>query len=321
MVAVGYVRIFPVTLLSEPPNQIPIRYSPTAFRDLLASDVLARYKSAAKVVSLRQVKDGLEFLDNLHPCRAIAIEFETTSPPSTYVYVLHEQEVLAYDKQEGTVQFRWALPSNAPSQDLFEHWVNQSVNQAAANHFDGLAQNVAISSISGSNYLTSSKFEAEILRTANASSSVAQSIQSSTLDAVLGLELQAFENLSVDDLMTARMDMDAFAMFRRELEKQFRELRTEQDPEKLKIKTENAMHELVEVQLTRVSQAITSLRKRLAMDAILVGTGFASTIVTSGAGVYAGITATALGYKHFTDYKKAIHENPAYFLWKAGLRP
>lgn len=318
MVAVDYVRVFPASLFRESPTQIPVVYSPTAFSDVLAPEVFAKYKAAAKVVSIKQTAAGLEYQNQLYPCRAIAIDFDAPSSSSGYVYTL--QEILGLDEESRTVRFGFSQSSVAPPKEEFEHWVNQSVNQAAAKHFSDLSKNVAISSISGSSFLTGSEFEAKILRSENSVAS-GQSIQSSTLDAVFRLDLQSFEGLSIEDLMTARMDTEAFALFRRELEKQFRDLRTEQDPARLKTKTENAMHELTEVQLTRVGQAIAGLRKRLAIDAVLVGTGFAGTIASSGAGLFAGIAATAMGYKHFTEYRKAIHENPAYFLWKAGLKP
>jgi len=49
-------------------------------------------------------------------------------------------------------------------------------------------------------------------------------------------------------------DGEAFQNFRMELEKHLRELRLENDPENLKLKRENLVHELTEVQVHAVNE-------------------------------------------------------------------
>jgi hypothetical protein len=56
-------------------------------------------------------------------------------------------------------------------------------------------------------------------------------------------------------------DGEAFQTFRLELEKQLRDLRLIKDPEQLRIKAENAMHELCEVQLNQSQPEGRSAKK------------------------------------------------------------
>ncbi|MNK75644.1 hypothetical protein D3C87_951870 [compost metagenome] len=117
-------------------------------------------------------------------------------------------------------------------------------------------------------------------------------------------------------LMEARSDEEAFRRFRLQLEKSFRELRLESDPVKRLIKTENAMHELTEIQLTEVDSAIRRLKRK----GVLTGMGAMATLaaatVTSGASLIATTYAAYSGYKTFEEYRIAAKESPAYFLWR-----
>jgi hypothetical protein len=69
-------------------------------------------------------------------------------------------------------------------------------------------------------------------------------VKTDTARFLVNLDLAYFHDISTEDLMYARTsDGEAFDLFRREFEKQARELRSVEDPGQLKTKTENAMHE------------------------------------------------------------------------------
>jgi hypothetical protein len=209
---------------------------------------------------------------------------------------------------------QWSLPDDPPSPDYFATWVTQSVNSSAHTHFEELNRELALATQCNAMYLTNSAFTANLL---DSSTSANATVQTDTANLVLKLELQFFQDVSMEDLMYVRTsDGEAFDLFRRELEKQFRELRTETDPDRLKVKLENAMHEISEVQLTKVTQAISRMRKTLATDVVIAAAGLVGTVATSGLSLLATAVATLKGYKTLADYQKAVRENPAYFLWK-----
>lgn len=116
--------------------------------------------------------------------------------------------------------------------------------------------------------------------------------------------------------MAARSDEEAFRRFRLQLEKHFRELRLEADPEKRRQKTENAMHELVEIQLTEVDSAIRRLKRKGVLTGVGAFASLAAATATSGASLIATMYAAYAGYKTFEEYRISAKESPAYFLWR-----
>ena len=120
----------------------------------------------------------------------------------------------------------------------------------------------------------------------------------------------------MEKLLAARTDEEAFRRFRLQLEKHFRELRLEADPEKRRQKTENAMHELVDIQLTEVDSAIRRLKRKGVLTGVGAVASLAAATVTSGASLFATMCAAYAGYKTFEEYRISAKESPAYFLWQ-----
>ena len=97
------------------------------------------------------------------------------------------------------------------------------------------------------------------------------------------MELPFIENVDVETLMRVRTDEgEAFENFRVALDKQLRDLRLESDPRKLKIKTENAMHELMAVQVRQIAQGLVSLKKSMLAEAAVTAAGLVGAIQSSG---------------------------------------
>lgn len=318
MVAANYVRFFPVTFFSEPPVQIPIRYSPTQFAELLPPPILEHYRHAAKATSITRSDDGWLVQNKLHLGRGIAIQFEGDSSEQLYIYNLFEQKILHADDESRIIDFQLSLPDAPPSPEQFATWLTQSINGAAHRHFEGLTRDIALAAKCNAMYLTNSAFSANLL---DSYTDATNSLHTDTTRFVLNMELPFLKNVTVEDLMRARGDDgEAFELFRREVEKQFRELRLERDPQRLKIKLENATHELAEVQVTKVAQTVKRLRKKLAADVTLAVAGLAGTVATSGLSLLATVVAAGHGYKTVAEYQKCVGENPAYFLWKVKRR-
>jgi hypothetical protein len=315
LVACGYVRYFPTSYFSEPPDQMPILHSENGFSDVLPEKLLEQYQCAARVGSVIQGGGNLLVQRELKIGRRIYIEFEPGTG-SGYSYVLFEQEVLSVNEDNRTVQFAMRLPEEPPEKESFKAWVAQSINQAARAHFIDLSRDVKWASKAGAMFMTDSSFVGSILGSTHPVGS--QAIETSTAQNVLNLDLPYFRNVSFDNLMIARQEGEAFLTFRKTLEREFRELRLEPDAEKRRLKTENAMHELLEVQRTAVEREVQALKRKTIFS--LVGAGFtlAAAVPTSGFSLLGLLAAGAHGYKTYNEYQDAVKERPAYFMWRAG---
>ena len=76
------------------------------------------------------------------------------------------------------------------------------------------------------------------------------------------------------------------------------------------------MHELREVQLTKISQKIKNLKAGAVAEAVIAAAGLVGVAFTSGTSLGATLMAIAAGYHTYSEYREKIRENPAYFLWR-----
>lgn len=314
LVANGYVHFFPTSLENEAPDEIPFYAPSDGFESILQPHLLSLYKEAADVRSVTPSPQGLLVLKNLKLGRMISVDFDGKESGRSFGFNLAQQEVVSWDKETGLARFAVHMPDTPPSDEVFNSWVSQSINSAAGMHFKMLSRDIRWSARFGSQYMTRSKFSASVL---DSTEGIALSdIQSSTSSGLLNLSLPIFDSVSMGRLMEVRRDEEAFHRFRLQLEKHFRELRMEADPVKRYQKTENAMHELMEIQLTEVDSAIRRLKRK----GVLTGVGAIATLAaataTSGVSLIATMYAAYAGYKTFEEYRIAAKESPAYFMWR-----
>jgi hypothetical protein len=112
-----------------------------------------------------------------------------------------------------------------------------------------------------------------------------------------------------------KYEEDVFTNFRFELERNFRELRNINDPNEIKIKKENILHELNEVQVDKISKTLKEINRKKLTDAILLIGGLIGASQTGGISLLASAVALAKGYKDFKEYSEKVKENPSYLLW------
>lgn len=315
LVASNYVRFFPTSLESEAKSEIPLYAPSDGFKSILPPNLLSLYQEAAKVRSVTATPQGVFILKDLKLGRRISVDFDGEESGRSFGFDLLQQHIVSWNEEAREAQLAVHMPNTPPSSEMFELWVNQSINSAADMHFKALSDDIRWSARFGSQYLTRSKFSASVLDSKNNVS--LNDIQSATSGGLLNLNLSVFDRISMDKLMAVRRDEEAFHRFRLQLEKHFRELRMEVDPERRFQKTENAMHELIEIQLTEVDSAIRRLKRK----GILTGAGALASLVaataTSGTSLFATMYAAYVGYKTFDEYRIAVKESPAYFMWKA----
>ena len=131
------------------------------------------------------------------------------------------------------------------------------------------------------------------------------------------LELPFLERVSVEDLMRIRLeDGEVFKAFRLALEKQFRELRLVHDENDLKVRTQNALHELMEVQVYDVERRIKTIKRQSFAAGTIATGGLLGAVLTGGWSLLATAAVAVGGYKSYEEYRSKVKENPAFFMWK-----
>ena len=312
LVAVDYIKFFPTTYYFEPPVHLPLRSSEATFRKSLPEDVRRVYDDSAVVRSLERTESGWRVKDKLEICRGVSINFDRAG--QSYFYNLAEPVITKLDEETRYVQFRMTLPDTPPDEQEFGVWVNQSVDRAVEHDLRAISTDVAIVASCDSMYVTDSAFTARVL---DARFGATGDVSSDTATQVLNLELPILEGVEIDDIMRIRADDgEAFTAFRRSMDKEFAALRLERDPERLRIRLQNAVHELTVGQVEEARQKIASLHKKLLIQSTVAVAGLAGTVITSGWSLAATLLALASGARDFAEYQAQRQQHPGYFLWR-----
>jgi hypothetical protein len=256
-------------------------------------------------------------LEELKPSREIIIRFNNHTSHG-YGYILWESEFEPLDEPEGQFRTVMTLPHNPPDLDTFGNWVNQSFHLSCKKAYDEVFERSLIADRFGASYLTESRFVFDLL---SQFFSIKNDIPTNTANVLFNIELPFLEKVDISALMEIRMNYgEEFQNFRLYLDRQFRDLRLVKDPDELKLKAENALHELNDVQIQAINQKVVQIRKSAVFDAVILVGGLLAAVQTgpwSIAGLAAAATAAARGYKPFVDYSSQVRQNPAFFLWQA----
>lgn len=317
MVFANYVKLLPINLFLEPSIRLPILYSENLFSDVLPEPIIDFFHNNVIINSVERLVENpnLINLNKLQPCREILFRFKNHTGHS-YGYNLFQTDFNILDEEEGQFQARMNLPDEPPDRDYFGNWVNKSFYLSCKQLYDEIFEKNLIANRFGASYLSESRFVFELL---SQFFSVQNKIASNTANILLNMELPFLDKVDIPTLMSIRLtDGEEFQNFRLHLDKQFRELRLVKDPEELRLKAENALHELSEIQIHAIKQRIGQIRRVGTFDVVvLLGTLLAS--IQTGEWSIVGLSAAvaaARGYKPFVDYSNQIKQNSAFFLWK-----
>lgn len=311
LVAGGYIKIYPVSFELETGAEIPLIHSDVAFEDCLPPNILDKYKSNAIVRTVKSDSETMYVLTKLYPCRNINIRFNGMENGFSMGYLLGTPEFKSTEN-EGVFKFTQKQEPESPAIDVFNAWVNQSVNQTARNHFIELNKRIALCDALGCMFVTEHKLESNILNI-NVDSS---DIKSNTFNCAMKMEVPFLEQISSADLMSIRNnDGEAFQSFRSELEKGLREARHESDPNRIRSIIEDTQHELFEVQMSQIAPQVKYIKKTHLTEAVIAFAGLGLSVMTGGTSLLATGIAMAHGYKSSNDYKSKVTANPCHFLW------
>ncbi len=317
MVFANYVKFLPISYVFEPPEEIPLLYSNNGFDDILPEQIIDFFKENTIINSLERIPDNPSLLrfNDLQPCREIAIQFREHLNTNIYLYTLFESNFNALDEQKGQFSVRMNLPEYPPDRDKFMGWVEQSFYLSCNQLYNDVFRKNLVAAKFGASYLSESQFVFNLL---SKFFPCKDKIRSNTANIFMNMELPFLDNIDIDTIMKIRINYgDEFQNFRLHLDKQFRDLRLIKDQEELKIKAENALHELSEVQIHAIKQRIRQIRRSSwILDGTILLGSFAMAIQTGGLSIAALAVAAARGYKPFTDSSNQLKQNPAFFLWK-----
>ena len=316
-VAANFLHFLPLGYFHAPHDVIPLRFSPDGFASALPRELMAWFRQRARVRPLRH-EGGKWFYveaDELKPCRGIYIEFDDHPSERSAIYFLFESRVVDLDEERRIARMVQTLPETPPTAEMFDAWVNQSLNSTALGVFDEVVTDAYWASRINYYYLTTSPFVAGLLdkvldpRSRNLKADVAK--------LSLSLELPVARDVSIETLMKVRTEEgESFANFRVALEKYLRELRGIDDPDTLRQRLDSIAHEFEEVQVRDVRNSLSKLRRTLLADAALFAASLGITIQNYGVGVLPLGMAVAKGFKTVTEYLSVRREHPAYFLWR-----
>ncbi|HIX96499.1 MAG TPA: hypothetical protein H9975_03285 [Candidatus Alistipes avistercoris] len=312
MVAVDYVKIFPLSYYFEAPKQTPIYLPEDYYNKILSEKILNFFRENVSVWSMEKVEtEGWKINEKeLYPCRSIMVGFKG-DPNFRLIYHLFKTQFLKYDQKTGLIEFN--LPKTPPEINSFKAWVTQSINSASKTFYDKVFGENIIAANLNSTYLCDNNFTYNLI-TRNFGNK--QTIQTETATNIINFDLPFLDNINTQKLMMVReYDADVFTNFRLELERNFRELRILDDPVLIKQKTENIFHELYDVQLQKIKQKIEHLHKQVFVNSLIALGGLAGGFATGGFSLLATAIALGKGYKDYNDYKENVKENPSYLLW------
>ena len=314
MVVADYVKFLPTSYVFEPPDQLPLTYSDKGFTERIPASLHDFMHQHAIIESGKRVDNHVLFDGSFGTGRIIAVRFKDHGFEDIHGYTLTPSEVIEADRDGKTVHLRMTLPDTPPDRATFDAWVYQSINQAAGDVYHRVFLENMFSAKFGALYLTNSRFIFDLLTQIVP---VDNSIQANTANALLRMTISFLDGIDSEALMRVRsQDGQAFESFRLELDKQLRELRHIEDPDVLRVRTENVVHELAEVQIRQIDQKIRSLRKKFFSEAVIVGASLCSAVQSGGLTFPVALLAAFQGYKSVTEYRKHTIENPAFFLWR-----
>ena len=201
MVAANFVKLLPVSVVFEPPKELPLFASDNYFDDALPAALLKIFRERARVESLQKTTEGWMETNELFPCRAILIRFEGHPREQVFIYNYFNTEATVIDEDKRLVEFKMTMPDAPPPPAAFDAWVRQSINQASRALYSQTFTEGMIANDLGALYSTRSELIAEALKTTSTSDS---SISSHSATVLVNMELPFLDGIDVEKLMKVR---------------------------------------------------------------------------------------------------------------------
>lgn len=132
LVANQFVKFFPVSLIHEPPKDLPIFYSENNYSDALPPEVLKYFYEKARVSNVERIDGYMRYSkDNqLNLGTTIHVGFDGDNNRGGMIYQFMTSKIENLNEKTGECSFYQRIPDAISKQD-FDVWVSQSINRAA----------------------------------------------------------------------------------------------------------------------------------------------------------------------------------------------
>lgn len=314
LIEANFVVMLPISLIHESPKEIAIKYSPTAFSDVIPSHILDYYRSIVKVYNLEKCEHGLRMDSTkpLIPGTQIYVDFPDVMKSKGHIYQYMLQEIVEFDEKTGKAAFRMHIPDTIDEQ-TFKVWVNQSINQSANYHFKEKYSEVVLAQKCGCMYLARSPLTAKILQF----SMDAPTKDSELANLAMQFDLPVVNALPIADILEIRNNYgEAFHNFRNELNSKLIGLDSISDPDVLKKQLETISYELSNVQVKEVEKEYRKISRTLKLDALALTGSLIASFATGGITAIGVAGAFVKGVSDVSKYYTDVKENNGFFLWQ-----
>jgi hypothetical protein len=314
-VGADLLKFAPLSRSHEPPLEIPLFFSQTRFAERVPSELLGWIHERARVHSLVRTETGWGYRQEapVVPSRGIVVDFED-HPGLTAAYHLSRVRAQEDPSEPDVLQFESWLPDDPPEPEVFQAWVEQSINQTAGGIIAAVASELHNAASVNAMFITDSGFIAELL---TRSLRRDQSIQEEIAALDLRFNLSFLENVSIEDLARMRNEEgEAFLTYRRFLAQELRQLRHLDDHSAVRRRLADLEHELQEIQIPQLNAAIRRIRTRFLIGAGIGAASFATLAPSGGLSLGPMLLGGAQALQGATDYRHTVMGHPAYFLWR-----
>lgn len=312
LISFRFVVMLPLTLMHEAPKEIPINYSPTSFSDILPDRINKFYRSIAIVENMENDDSGLKILNSpLKLGTKIFVRFPDDNRTTGMANQYFESKILDFDKKTGKAKFAFR-PADSISEPTFNAWVNQSINQAAIQHFSEKYSDLIFAQTHGCMYLTQSTLTSTVLSQAIERQSKNAELASKAIQ----MELPVLNQLPLSDIINIRQDYgEAFHNFRAELNSKLNNV-TAKNEEELELQLEQISYELNNVQVSEIQKEYRKISRTLKLDAIACTGSLIASFATGGITAVGAAATFVKSLADISKYYTNVHEHNGFLLWK-----
>jgi hypothetical protein len=208
----------------------------------------------------------------------------------------------------------------------FSNWANAEAKKLVVQRLNQVKRDVSLARFVGATLLTNIAVTRDLMPFAVG----AQVDEVKPLSSLMELQLPFFEHASISSLAKARTNEIAYSEFRSQMTKVLHELSAIQSVTDRKRRSNELLHDLIELPLNKVNHANKRLRESLFINCgisigSLAGLLLSSPNVPINGALLAGlcVLAEVKGLEGLKDYRasyNAIKDTPGFFYWQAIQR-
>lgn len=314
LVTTQFLKYIPISLIHEPPKNLPILYSEDNFSSELSKEMYSFFYEKAIVSNVIRENGTMRYNegDKLDLGTTIAINFDREHIRQGRFYQYVESKFRHFNEKTCEFKVMHYIPDTISDSD-FKAWVQNSINRAAISEFHTTLNEAILARKLQCMYMAKSQFTSELL----SQTMTKKSIDSELANLSMNLELPVINGISIGDLVSIRHDNgEAFHNFRTELNSKLLELRNLTDKEELQRALENISYEMNNTQVSEVKKEYKKIIRSLSVDTALLTGSLITSFFTGGATLIGAAGAIAKGGADYVKYLNEVKENNGYFLWK-----